>query len=127
MDEMQKKHTRFDFSRNKLYLKIFGIAKVLSDFERSRVQKYLSSYGHWRPNLLVNSFFGINAVTNSWATIVFWGGRHLWPWFIVGCFRFWLHSSPAIYRAGCFLGGFTGLRRFKMPGMACQLNRSWFE
>ena len=53
---------------------------------------------------------------------------HLWPWFIVGCFRFWLHSSPcSIYRAVCFLGGFTGLRRFKMPGMACQLNRSWFE
>lgn len=83
-----------DFWRNKLCLKIFGIpAQVLSDFERSRVQKYLSSYGHWRPNLLVvDSFFGIDVVTSSWATIIFWIGSKT-PMAMVPCWVFpcWLH------------------------------------
>lgn len=45
---------------------------------------------------------------------------HLWPWFIVGCFNAGFNSRLPWWF-------FNGLRRFKMPGMACQHNRSWFE
>ena len=113
-----------DFWRNKLCLKIFGIpAQVLSDFERSRVQKYLSSYGHWRPNLLVvDSFFGIDVVTSSWATIIFWIGSKT-PMAMVPCWVFpcWLHY------VGFRMVVLRDWDVFKMPGMACQHNRSWFE
>lgn len=73
---------------NKLCLKIFGIAQVLSDFERSRVQKYLSSYGHWRHP----------AVTSCW----------VFPCWLHGRLPWWLLTDWDVSRCQVWLVNTTG-------------------